>query len=54
MRFLVKWRIRCSSGRNLRDVIDIIDELQFQNTGDELDQLSALYEDRLKLMGGGA
>lgn len=39
------------SGRNLREVIDIIDQLQFQ-TQDELDQLSALYEDRLKLMGG--
>lgn len=39
------------SGRNLREVIDIIDGLQFQ-TQDELDQLSALYEDRLKLMGG--
>ncbi|MGO3702183.1 MAG: type I restriction-modification system subunit M [Candidatus Saccharimonadales bacterium] len=38
-------------GRNLREVIDIIDDLQFQ-TQDELDQLSALYEDRLKLMGG--
>lgn len=42
---------KINSGRNLRDVIDIIDELQFQ-TQDELDQLSALYEDRLKLMGG--
>lgn len=39
------------SGRNLREVIDIIDNLQFQ-TQEELDQLSALYEDRLKLMGG--
>lgn len=39
------------SGRNLREVIDIIDSLQFQ-TQEELDQLSALYEDRLKLMGG--
>lgn len=39
------------SGRNLREVIDIIDTMQFQ-TQDELDQLSALYEDRLKLMGG--
>lgn len=39
------------SGRNLREIIDIIDNLQFQ-TQDELDQLSALYEDRLKLMGG--
>lgn len=42
---------KINSGRNLRDVIDVIDELQFQ-TQDELDQLSALYEDRLKLMGG--
>lgn len=42
---------KIQSGRNLREVIDIIDNLQFQ-TQDELDQLSALYEDRLKLMGG--
>lgn len=42
---------KIQSGRNLREVIDIIDALQFQ-TQDELDQLSALYEDRLKLMGG--
>lgn len=42
---------KIQSGRNLREVIDIIDELKFQ-TQDELDQLSALYEDRLKLMGG--
>jgi len=42
---------KINSGRNLRDVIDIIDELHFQ-TQDELDQLSILYEDRLKLMGG--
>ncbi len=39
------------SGRNLREVIDAIDTMQFQ-TQDELDQLSALYEDRLKLLGG--
>lgn len=39
------------SGRNLREVIDTIDGLHFQ-TQDELDQLSALYEDRLKLLGG--
>lgn len=39
------------SGRNLREVIDCIDQLHFQ-TQDELDQLSALYEDRLRLMGG--
>lgn len=42
---------KISSGRNLREVIDIIDELHFQ-TQDELDQISTLYEDRLKLMGG--
>lgn len=42
---------KISSGRNLREVIDIIDLMHFQ-TQDELDQLSALYEDRLKLMGG--
>ena len=39
------------SGRNLRDVIDLIDDMEFQ-TQDELDELSALYEDRLKLLGG--
>lgn len=39
------------SGRNLREVIDIIDLMQFQSQ-EELDQLSTLYEDRLKLMGG--
>ncbi len=42
---------KIQNGRNLREVIDIIDTMQFQ-TQDELDQLSALYEDRLKLMGG--
>lgn len=42
---------KINGGRNLREVIDIIDKMQFQ-TQDELDQLSALYEDRLKLMGG--
>lgn len=39
------------SGINLREVIDLIDDMQFQ-TADELDELSTLYEDRLKLMGG--
>jgi len=39
------------SGINLREVIDMIDLMSFQ-TSDELDELSALYEDRLKLMGG--
>lgn len=42
---------KIQSGRNLRDVIDIIDKLEFK-TQEELDDLSALYEDRLKLMGG--
>lgn len=39
------------SGINLREVIDIIDQMEFQTT-EELDELSTLYEDRLKLMGG--
>lgn len=39
------------SGINLREVIDLIDDMQFQ-TAEELDELSTLYEDRLKLMGG--
>lgn len=42
---------KIQSGRNLREVIDIIDTLEFK-TQDELDDLSALYEDRLKLLGG--
>lgn len=42
---------KVQSGRNLREVIDVIDTLEFK-TQDELDDLSALYEDRLKLMGG--
>lgn len=42
---------KIQSGRNLREVIDIIDTLEFK-TQEELDDLSALYEDRLKLMGG--
>lgn len=42
---------KIQSGRNLREVIDIIDNLEFK-TQDELDDLSALYEDRLKLLGG--
>ena len=42
---------KIQSGRNLREVIDIIDGLEFK-TQDELDDLSALYEDRLKLLGG--
>ncbi len=42
---------KIQSGRNLREVIDIIDVLQFK-TQDELDDLSHLYEERLKLLGG--
>jgi type I restriction enzyme M protein len=42
---------KIQSGRNLREVIDIIDNLEFK-TEQELDDLSALYEDRLKLLGG--
>lgn len=42
---------KIQSGQNLREVIDIIDTLQFK-TQEELDDLSHLYEDRLKLMGG--
>lgn len=39
------------NGHNLRDAIDIIDTMQFK-TQEELDDLSHLYEDRLKLLGG--
>lgn len=42
---------KVQSGINLREVIDIIDTLKFK-TQDELDDLSHLYEDRLKLLGG--
>lgn len=42
---------KVQSGTNLREVIDIIDTLEFK-TQDELDDLSHLYEDRLKLLGG--
>lgn len=42
---------KIQSGRNLREVIDVIDGMRFK-TQAELDDLSALYEDRLKLMGG--
>lgn len=42
---------KIQSGVNLRDVIDIIDTLTFK-TQDELDDLSHLYEERLKLLGG--
>lgn len=39
------------NGNNLREAIDIIDELEFK-TQEELDDLSHLYEERLKLLGG--
>jgi type I restriction enzyme M protein len=42
---------KIQSGVNLREVIDIIDLLEFK-TQDELDDLSHLYEERLKLLGG--
>lgn len=42
---------KIQSGRNLREILDIIDPLKFK-TQEELDDLSALYEDRLKLLGG--
>jgi len=42
---------KIQSGQNLREVIDIVDKLEFK-TQDELDDLSVLYEDRLKLLGG--
>ena len=42
---------KIQSGINLREVIDLIDDMRFQ-TSDELHDLSALYEDRLKLLGG--
>ncbi|MCL1839788.1 type I restriction-modification system subunit M [Candidatus Saccharibacteria bacterium] len=42
---------KIKSGRNLREILDLIDPLEFK-TQEELDDLSALYEDRLKLLGG--
>lgn len=39
------------NGHNLRDAIDIIDTMHFK-TQEELDDLSHLYEDRLRLLGG--
>jgi type I restriction enzyme M protein len=39
------------NGHNLRDTIDIIDTMHFK-TQEELDDLSHLYEDRLRLLGG--
>lgn len=42
---------KIKSGRNLREILDLIDPLKFK-TQEELDDLSALYEDRLRLLGG--
>ncbi len=42
---------KIQNGNNLREAIDIIDEMEFK-TQEELDDLSHLYEDRLKLLGG--
>ncbi|HHX58423.1 MAG TPA: N-6 DNA methylase [Candidatus Moranbacteria bacterium] len=42
---------KIQNGHNLREIIDIIDELEFK-TQEELDDLSHLYEARLKLLGG--
>ncbi|GHU08780.1 DNA methyltransferase [Alphaproteobacteria bacterium] len=42
---------KIQSGRNLREIIDLVDKMEFK-TQDELDDLSALYEDRIKLLGG--
>jgi type I restriction enzyme M protein len=42
---------KINNGHNLRDAIDIIDTMEFK-TQEELDDLSHLYEDRLKLLGG--
>jgi len=39
------------NGNTLRSVLDTIDELEFK-TQDQLDDLSNLFEDRLKLLGG--
>lgn len=42
---------KIQNGNNLREAIDIIDDMQFK-TQEELDDLSHLYEERLKLLGG--
>lgn len=42
---------KIQNGNTLRAVLDTIDELQFK-TQDQLDDLSHLFEDRLKLLGG--
>lgn len=41
---------KISSGYNLRDVIERVDELKFQ-TSDERHEMTQIYEDRLKQMG---
>ena len=41
---------RIQSGYNLREVINLIDELRFQSS-DEKHEMSALYEDKIKNMG---
>lgn len=42
---------KIQNGNTLRAVLDVIDELEFK-TQDQLDDLSNLFEDRLKLLGG--
>ncbi len=42
---------KIQSGHTLREALDIIDALEFK-TQEQLDDLSHLYEDRLKLLGG--
>ena len=42
---------KIQNGNTLRDVLDVIDELEFK-TQDQLDDLSHLFENRLKLLGG--
>lgn len=42
---------KIQNGNTLRAVLDTIDELEFK-TQDQLDDLSHLFEDRLKLLGG--
>jgi type I restriction enzyme M protein len=42
---------KVQNGATLREALDIIDELEFK-TQDQLDDLSHLFEERLKLLGG--
>ena len=42
---------KIQNGATLREALDIIDELEFK-TQDQLDDLSHLFEERLKLLGG--